>query len=176
MKRPSNITLLIAAVLFILAVIVFVARGQSGPPSFPTNALLPASVIVDPLAGTNLPIETHSSLKLDWTWPQNIAEYGPIPISDAATNFAFLVFTSPLLTNPEWRLKYTFPGKSIVPISNYWVTNIWEDMSTSAFFQIIVTNILNRTTSTTTSIPSTSATCMLLSTPTAKANSLTKNK
>ncbi len=164
-----------AAILFVLAAIVLVARGQTGPPSFPTNAVFPASVVVDPLAGAALPIETHSSLKLDWTWPQNIAEYGPIPIADVATNFAFLVFTSPLLSNPEWKLKYTFPGKSIVPISNYWTTNIWEDMSTSAFFQIIVTNILNRTTSTTTSLPSTSATCMLLSTPMAKANSLTKN-
>ncbi len=167
---------LLLAILFLVAEIAFVSLAQSGPPSFPTNAVFPASVVADPLAGIPLPIETHASFKIDWVWPPNIAEYGPIPIVDAATNFAFLVLTSPLLSNPEWRLKYTFPGKSITPISNYWTTNIWEEVSTSAFFQIIVTNILNQSTSTTTSIPSPTASCMLLSTPTARVTSLTKNK
>lgn len=140
---------------------------------------IPGAPPIDPLAHPNLlalPSETHASFQIDWIWPTNIAEYGAIPIKDVATNFSFLILSSPLLSNPEWRLKYVFPGSSLIPSSNYWYTNIYEDMATSAYFQIIVTNNLNRTTSTTTSIPSPTATSMLLSTPPTSLKSIIKNK
>jgi hypothetical protein len=180
MRAPSNITLIIAVILFLLAAIVWVALGQSNfeilaeSPPIPKAPPIPKGL--DPLRPQALlPAETHASFRIDWIWPTNIAEYGPIPIADVATNFTFLIFSSPLLSNPEWKLKYAFPGKNMIPKSNYWYTNIFEDMSTSAYFQIVVTNDLNRTTSTTTSIPSPTATSMLLSTPMAKVTSIIKN-